>query len=124
APRVQPLASEPRPLGDWAEGLRSVLIAVYGGRELDRTQLSDRYLWAALEQLRDGLDALAQVPQPLQPMVDARQAGRIVLGSLGEGIPPPANPDAIELLGWLDLPLDDARALVVTTFNEGFVPAA
>ena len=29
---------------------------------------------------------------------------------------------AIELLGWLDLPLDDAPALVVTSFHERFIP--
>ena len=49
---------------------------------------------------------------------------RIILGEMaGEGIPPPADPDAIELLGWLDLPLDDAPAALVTTFNEGWIPS-
>jgi hypothetical protein len=28
------------------------------------------------------------------------------------------------MLGWLDLPLDDAPAVLVTTFNEGFVPGS
>ena len=36
----------------------------------------------------------------------------------------PIDPAAIELLGWLELPWDDAPALVVTTFNEGCVPAS
>ena len=33
-----------------------------------------------------------------------------------------AGPGAIELLGWLELPLDDAPALIVTSFHERFVP--
>jgi RecB family exonuclease len=57
--------------------------------------------------------------------VDARQACRIVLAEVaGEGIPPPVEPGSIELLGWLDLPLDDSAATLVTTFNEGRVPSA
>ena len=39
-------------------------------------------------------------------------------------IPPPVTQAAIELLGWLELPLDDAPALIVTGFNEGCVPVA
>jgi len=96
---------------------------VYGNRELDRNQPADRYLLAALEHLSAALDRLASVPAELAPAVDARQACRIALDGLArEGIAPPANSDAIELLGWLELPLDDAPALVVTSFNEGLIP--
>src|SRR5688572_9451355 len=98
---------------------------VYADRQLNRHESADRYLLMAMEHLRCALDALAIVPAQLQPLVDARQACRIVLASLaGEGLPPPADPERIELLGWLDLPLDDAPAAIVTTFNEGFVPSA
>jgi hypothetical protein len=122
---VQPLLKEPQPLGAWAEPLRQVLIAIYGSRQIDRIQPGQRYLLKALESIRDALDALGEIPEPLQPTVDARQACRIVLAQLAaEGIPPPADPEALELLGWLDLPLDDAPATLVTTFNEGWVPSA
>ena len=40
----------------------------------------------------------------------------------GESIPPPADAAAIELLGWLELPWDDASALIITGLNEGIVP--
>ena len=39
-------------------------------------------------------------------------------------VPPPPDRGAIELLGWLELPLDDAPALIVTGFNEGRVPSS
>lgn len=122
---VAPLSSKSRPLAEWAEGLREVLAAVYGKRELDREQEHDRYLALALTQIAEGLDGLARVPKELQPLVDARQACRIVLtGLVGEGIPPTAEPESMEMLGWLDLPLDDAPATIVTTFNEGWVPSS
>ena len=39
-------------------------------------------------------------------------------------IPSPINTSAIEMLGWLELPLDDAPALIVTGMNEGNVPTS
>jgi CRISPR/Cas system-associated exonuclease Cas4 (RecB family) len=39
-------------------------------------------------------------------------------------IPAAALPGAIETLGWLELPLDDAPALIVVGLNEGFVPSS
>jgi RecB family exonuclease len=41
----------------------------------------------------------------------------------GERLPPPALAGAVEVLGWLELPLDDAGGLIVTGLNEGFVPS-
>jgi len=122
---IGPLAGQPRLLGEWAAPLRSVLTAVYGQKQLDRNSPIQRYLIKALELVASALDGVARADHELQPAVDARQACRIVLTELaGEGIPPPADPTAIELLGWLDLPLDDAPATLVTTFNEGWVPRA
>src|SRR5205823_5491924 len=37
-------------------------------------------------------------------------------------VPPRADREAVELLGWLELALDDAPALVITGFNEERVP--
>jgi ATP-dependent helicase/nuclease subunit B len=122
---VRPLLGEARPLADWAEPLRAILATVFGERQLDRNHPPHRYLLKALEHLRAAFDGLQSVPAALQPTVDARQGCRLILAELaGEGIPPPADPAAIELLGWLDLPLDDAPATLVTTFNEGFIPSS
>src|SRR5262245_48924029 len=122
---IAPLATKPRRLGEWAEPLRAVLETVYGTHELDRERIGDRYLYEALKSIAGALDELARVPSALQPGVDARQACRIVLGHLaGKGIAPPEQPESIEMLGWLDLPLDDAPVAIVTTFNEGWVPSS
>jgi hypothetical protein len=77
----------------------------------------------ALEKIRDRLQQQLTLPKSLDPTVSAGEALRWTLSQLdGEAVPPPPNEEAVELLGWLELPLDDAPALVVTTFNEGYVP--
>ena len=49
------------------------------------------------------------------PSLASAEALRFVLRQIdGETIPPPPDHGAIEMLGWLELPLDDAPALVVT----------
>src|SRR5262249_28289864 len=122
---IAPLKEGTTPLPEWAEPLRAVAATVYGSETLSRDDPAERYTLQALFELRDALDRLATLPAKLQPVVDARQASRILLAGLaGPGIPPPADPTAIELMGWLDLPLDDAPATIVTTFNEGLVPSA
>ena len=69
---------------------------------------------AKLDDLPDALD-IESMP--------AEDAFRVALGPLADTyLPPPVDADAVEILGWLELPLDDAPALVVTLFNEGFVP--
>src|SRR5262245_11545885 len=79
---VAPWATKPRGLGEWAEPLRAVLEMIYGTKELDREGINDRYLYEALKSIAGALDELARVPSVLQPVVDARQACRIVLGLL------------------------------------------
>lgn len=122
---VEPLLENKQKLAEWSQPLLGVLAMVYRPRILNRDDPADRYVAMALEALRDGLEALVRVPDSLAPALDARQACSIVLTQLqGEAIPPPSDPQAIELLGWLDLPLDDSPATLVTTFNEGFVPGS
>jgi len=122
---IEPLDVKPQPRRSWAEPLRQVLATIYGERTLDRDEPHQRYLLKALEALSGALAGLADLPPELDGPASARLACRIVLDELsGESIPPPADAEAIELLGWLDLALDDAPATLVTTFNEGWVPEA
>ncbi|HUE73631.1 MAG TPA: PD-(D/E)XK nuclease family protein [Pirellulaceae bacterium] len=111
------------PLSQWIDPLRSVLHAIYGGRTIDRDQPDDRYLEQALRKIVDAIGGLRNVPEELQPAVTFRQAVDLALLPLrSESLPPPPDPQAVELLGWLELALDDAPALVVTSLNEGIVP--
>jgi len=121
----------PRRMAAWADPLRAFLLALYpdreggaDGRRVDRKAWEDRDLVAlvqAAERIFEGFEAL---PEALDPdPVTAHQALRVLLAGLRDTtVPPEADEGAVELLGWLELHLDDAQVLVVTGVNEPFLP--
>ncbi|MDP6408679.1 MAG: PD-(D/E)XK nuclease family protein [Planctomycetota bacterium] len=123
-----PLTGAARPLAAWAEPLRAFLDQVYGARSLDPAEECDRRLAVALASLGRALERAEGVPRDLDGDLPAAEAVAVVLAEAG-GTPLPARPPAagepaIELAGWLELPLDQAPALVLCGFNEGRLPAA
>lgn len=111
------------PLASWADRFRGLLATVFASKHVDRFSPSGRFHALACEKLNEALSRLAEPPPELQPSVGAAAAAEVACDAVADDfLPPPANPDAVELLGWLELPLDDSRALLVTTFNEGFAP--
>ncbi len=114
-----------RPLDEWCEPIRQLLLEMFGRTLLDTTSRDDRRVLAACETIGDVLRRHAAIPAELMPMVTAPEAIRLVLRqAAGERIAPPADRKSIELLGWLELPLDDAPALIVSGVNEGIVPSS
>jgi hypothetical protein len=119
------LPARPQPLARWADSLRKLLLEVYGGRTLDRSVPAERLTILALQMIDECLAELDKLPAELMPTVTLADAFQLALApAAGEVIPPAAEPGVVEMLGWLELPLDDAPALVVTTFNDGLVPKA
>lgn len=117
-----------RLLGGWVEAVRGWLELVYGGRDLDpASSEEDRRLVAVLRAVSSVLEEILELPDALVPEVTCHEALALILGELGSRQVPPASAregePTIELLGWLELALDDAPALVVTGLNEGRVPA-
>ena len=122
---LKPLFGKPRKPQAWAPVLEALLLEVYGDRPLDPTNVSDRQTIAACDQIQSAIERIAQLPEKLVTPVNAGHAMLMVLSEVGdEEIPEVAEPDAIEMLGWLDLPLDDAKAVIVTSMNDGVVPQA
>ncbi|MGI8979517.1 MAG: PD-(D/E)XK nuclease family protein [Pirellulaceae bacterium] len=120
---LRPIAQERQRLFAWADGLRLVLKNIYGHRILNTEDVEERYLLKACEAIEESLEALSLVPPELEPEITLGEAVRLVLRPLAStSIPPLPDPGAVELLGWLELALDDAPALAVTSVNEGFVP--
>lgn len=146
------LGNDRRPLGDWSQPIMETLAAVYGVRPLDRRDEEDATIIRALESITDVLRQLAALEpdSTFVPDTTAAEAIQFVLVQLaGTAIPPeaasPATPpefarppgpaddpdrnkatttpeSAIELLGWLELHLDDAPCLFVAGVNEGLIP--
>jgi len=115
---------------------RGFLERVYGRRELDPEHELDRVTIGALSALGKGLAELEELPPDLMPTA-AGGSGKpgskavsetldLLLRVVSSGQIPPAaavlGQPTIELLGWLELALDDAPALIVTGFEQGQVP--
>lgn len=124
---VGPLKSQaPRPLSAWAQPIADVILNIYGRTPLNRQIPADRLLLESCDALAALLRELHALPAPLAPAVTASQAIRLLLMLAGAASPiaPEADDAAVELLGTLELHLDDAPALVVTGFNEGLWPSS
>ena len=119
---VESLRAGPRPLDQWGEPLLDVLLQVYSHREFDRRLESDRTTIASCERIRDTLQEQAATPGELLPVVTASESVDLLLDEIRTDAVPGQAADAVELLGWLELSLDDAPALILTSVNEGFVP--
>ena len=123
---LAPFRSARLPLGAWAEPLFALLVTVLARRAFDAETPSDRRVLEACNLVRGLFESLAALPVEAQGVLDAPDMLRWVLRRLDALTLGPASTgaSAIELLGWLDLPLDDARAAIVTSFNEGIVPSS
>jgi len=116
----------PRPLAATCEPLRAWLARVYPGA-LDESCEEQRVLAEALRALGAALGELEDVPASLE-LADLAPADALeLLLRLLRGVRVPAAPTrdprgAVELVGWLDLTLEDAPAVILTGFNEGKIP--
>jgi hypothetical protein len=117
------LRGPPQPLSSWAEPIVKWLVACYGDRPLDPEDPGDRVVIAVAAEARSLLRGLHDLPPDVVGFVPAAMALRILSGALAQAtIPEPPEREAIELLGWLELAHDDTPALILTGFNDGFVP--
>ncbi|MDR0871438.1 MAG: PD-(D/E)XK nuclease family protein [Planctomycetaceae bacterium] len=100
-----------------AERLNIILNQFYGGEQ-------SRFTNEALKHIRKAMNTVADIPKQVLPDVPFRNFVRLILRELGGTfIPPFDKPEAIELVGWLDLPMNDASVAVITGMNDGTVPS-
>jgi RecB family exonuclease len=78
----------------------------------------------AYQQILDTLSQIQEVPSELFPhSLSFPDTIRLVLTQIEHAtIPMPHEPKAVELVGWLDLAMDDAEVIIVTGMNDGSVP--
>jgi RecB family exonuclease len=120
-----PFHGAARPWNRWNEAVRQLLLDVYGDRAWDRQDEADRVCVEVFGQIHDALASIEGLPPVLIPLVDAATAIQLILRQIRTAtVSSRFDPEAIELLGWLELPLDDAAALIVCGFNEGDVPSS
>jgi hypothetical protein len=117
----------PRSLSEWMPEILEVLVRVYGSQPLDRSKAAVRQMLDAVTQVKNAASRLATLPGNLDAEVEASEALGVLLAELTGpdlSIPPEPEEHAVELLGWLELPLDDAPAVIVTGVNERILPEA
>ncbi|MEX2570479.1 MAG: PD-(D/E)XK nuclease family protein [Gemmatimonadota bacterium] len=112
-----------RRLDEWAQEIVGLLIDVYGGRRLNRHEPGDRRRLEVLGRLRSAAISLHQLPPELSERCRAPVAVRLLLDEV-RGAPIPHEPEtaAVEVLGWLELALDDAPYTIVAGVNEPMLP--
>jgi hypothetical protein len=99
-----------------------VLVRLYDKRQLNIDNEIDRSTLLACDQLNMSIERMALMPETLAPNVSASAAILMLLSQIDDEVPPQAGSSAIEMVGWLDLPLDDAKVAIVTNMNDGVVP--
>lgn len=112
-------------LSQWGQPILALLTAIFGHHSLHRNEEPDRSHWIVCDKVFRVLSAnlVLERYEQLEPELDAAEALRLILRQLdGETIAPQPNPNAVELLGWLELPLDDAPALIVCGMNDQTIP--
>jgi ATP-dependent helicase/nuclease subunit B len=124
-PRLLGRFTGDRTASAWMPELLGLLAEVYGGAPLDRERVRDRVLADQLRAVRDTAAELHALPTELDEPCAAGTAIHLLLESLqGSAVPHPSDGAAVEMLGWLELELDDAPVAVLTGFNERFLPAS
>lgn len=122
---LEPLMSGSRTLNKWVQPITQLLLTVYRDVEFNIRQAADSFALESCRKIHELLLSHEDIPPRLLPRMSSTQAIRLLLAELSaESVPPVPNDDAVEMLGWLELPLDDSPALVVTSFNDGYVPGS
>jgi ATP-dependent helicase/nuclease subunit B len=122
---LAPLAGQQRPLGAWCAPILDVLAGVYDDLGSRAVRPHDRITIDACLALRDALARQASASGALQPQIAAAGALNLFLSETAdEAVASEVRADQIEMLGWLELHLDPAPALVILGVNEGRIPEA
>ncbi len=114
-----------KPIAEWTQPWCEILSEIYGDRILDKNRFEDQQITVACRELYKALRDKIEVPPAWNIRKSAAKAMQMAIEAASDwSVIPPAIPDAIELSGWLDLPLDDAEVVIITGMNDENVPAS
>ena len=120
---LEPLRSGKRTLEAWAHPLRQLFLDLSELESVDRNEPVGHLILRACREINAVLDRLANIPPKLNLQIELPEALAWLQQQLqGVQIPPLADDAAIEMLGWLDVALDDAPVLMMTGLHDGVVP--
>ncbi len=103
-------------ISEWCARVGAMLERVYGQR------IEEEAVGGVVEAVMQLQEASARIGKDLE--CDAAHALEVILRVVGEAALADESGEAgIELLGWLELAMDDAAVTVVTGMNEGVIPS-
>ena len=120
---VKPLRLLNANLTMWATPLRKVLKTIYDHVQVDRNDVVGNLALRACSEINAALNKLGELPSNLDAIATFQETMVWLHNQLEKvNIPPPQDEVAIEMLGWLELALDDTRILMLTGMHDGIVP--
>jgi hypothetical protein len=110
-------------LSEWMPKVLRLMGEVFGQRPLDTRRHEDGRTVEACLRLREAAKTLYDLPRSLDEECSASDAIGVLLREVREdALPPDADREAVELLGWLEVHTDDAPVLLLTGVNEPVLP--
>lgn len=120
-----PFATDKLTLPEWAERIRELLQAIYGERMIDLDSSDNQRIARPLSSINDALAAWSEIPESLSLPCVSTDMMRVLRNQLASlMVPAEHDPESIEALGWLELPLMDAPVCIVTSFSDGLIPSS
>jgi len=121
---IAPLSRESARFVEWGPRIEQVLSTIYGTRLVDPQDPAGRRLLDACQKLHNAFTAPGEIPEELDHPVSAHEAIRFLLRNAECDLYHKESETSLQLVGWLEIPLDDAPVTIVTTFNESFIPTS
>ncbi|MBX7143965.1 MAG: PD-(D/E)XK nuclease family protein [Oligoflexia bacterium] len=111
---ISPLLGPKRKLMEWAQIIHSLLSLLYPNSEAEGP---------AIDAIADSLSDFVACPASAGPTLQASEALELLSQGLRRiSVEEAQRGQALEVLGWLELQLDDAPTLIIAGFNEGLIP--
>jgi ATP-dependent helicase/nuclease subunit B len=115
---VEPLAGRAPVAAD----VLAVMQRVYSGSSVGRDDPRAQDTIRASKAIAAAAVQMGELPESWQPRTGAELVHLLLDACQSERLPPERTADALELLGWLELPLDPAPVAIVTGVNDGMLP--
>lgn len=117
------LTARPRTISSWVQPLLVALGTAYDKQMCDLDDPIESRLYNSATQICTAILSLRDIPAELEPTMTVSELIDWLLRNLSNSlVPEPPHSSTIEMLGWLELALDDAPALVITGMHDGVVP--
>ena len=107
----------------WTDAVRATVATALDGVLLDRDAPHDRVTARSLKTLGETLSDMATIPTPLA--IGSTALSQLLMTTWGkEPVPPVPIAESIDIVGWLEVALDDAPLLAITSAVEGSLPTS